>query len=354
MVKDDIKRIITDFGLPITITSLTSKRSIVKINRKIAIPVQLTSSYYETNLDIAIFNEDDDEIGTLCFTKELSETPFNEYTENQVIAFLTEAAPADLGSLYQFKYNYLVVASNFYENYLANYASTSPIWGGFTHDGATEMVSHKINISRIDLKSLNISNSTLKENALRSIFQPFAFERYLKLYHLLELRFDSEIIDDIKQLDYDTSSETIAEILNNYSKTEIVRLNHIIDKYCTDIPSIVKIVDDIEIFQSLAKSIFYKFGKESNPLKEEDKFERLCISGFDFPSVKSLNISGVKDVASYEKFVKKLISYWIYRVRSSIAHSRIGEYILGYNDEDFIAEFAEPLIKQVILQAFKK
>ena len=55
---------------------------------------------------------------------------------------------------------------------------------------------------------------------------------------------------------------------------------------------------------------------------------------------------------NYKTFILNLASYWIYRIRSSIAHSKIGEYQLSYTDEAFMIEFAEPLLQEIVIQCF--
>ena len=56
----------------------------------------------------------------------------------------------------------------------------------------------------------------------------------------------------------------------------------------------------------------------------------------------------------YNNLIPKVCSYWIYRIRSSIAHNKFGEYIMDNDDEDFIVNFAEPLLKEMVLQSFKR
>lgn len=45
-------------------------------------------------------------------------------------------------------------------------------------------------------------------------------------------------------------------------------------------------------------------------------------------------------------------AYLIYRVRCSIAHSRIGEHILTQSDEEFVANVAEPLLKSLLIEIY--
>jgi hypothetical protein len=350
MTKDEIKEIKANDEAPIKIRSIAGRRGVVKINGKIAIPVEATASYFETTLDISVFDEGNVEIGTLCFTKAIVGKTWNMLTEDQFIAFLTEAEYMDIGTEYRFKDDYLVLATAYHEAYVRDYAETSAIWGGFAHRGISIMQPHKVPVNRIDVKKINLNNSVLRESSLRSVLQPFAFERYLKLYHLLELRFDSEIIEEIQALDYETSPELIAQILNKYNKTETQRLQHIIDKHCSNIQRLVTILDQVSRFEATAKAIFYRFGKSENPLVE-DKFDFLLVNGFSEVNVRAKNLGANTD--QYGAFIRKLVCHWIYRCRSSIAHSKIGEFILGHSDEDFIAEFAEPLLKEVIIQCLK-
>jgi hypothetical protein len=56
---------------------------------------------------------------------------------------------------------------------------------------------------------------------------------------------------------------------------------------------------------------------------------------------------------TFESFVSSVAAYWIYRVRSSIAHSRVGEFLFLEADEQFITDFAEPLLLDVVMQVFE-
>lgn len=351
----NVRDIKNDGNSPIPIRSASRFRRKLVVNHKIAIPVQECATYYDTQLDIAINDEFGNEIAILCFTKEIQNKTWHQLTDNQFIAFLSEASFADIDFEYKFNYNYLIVNDNFYDNYLKNYFDTAPIWGGFFHLLPTPMLNHKNNVPVILLKKIDLKNKLFLETSIRSVLQPFAFERYLKLYHLLELRFDSEVIEQIKGLDIETNSEKIGEILNMYNsnRSELNRLQYIIDISLLDINKIIVLVNEISAFKAIATKMFYLFGKDANPLKNEDHFEMACNSNFTMVSLQQIGIRGIDNNGQYIKFIKKLVCYWIYRMRSSTAHSRIGEFILSYEDEKFIAEFGEPLIKEVVIQCFK-
>jgi len=351
MTLEDVRNLKEEHICPVPIITCRKFQGHLVVNKKIAVAVEITAAYFFPNLDISVFNEAGEEVGILTFTKGLGTIKWNELTENQFIAFLTEASYGEHLLEYRFEYSYLVINANFYGLYMEKYAHTSMIWGGFSHILETPMQGYKTVVNRIEMKSLNLRGAIFRENAVRSILQPFAFERFLKSYHLLELRFDSEIIEEIKTLDIERKSETIAEILNNYNRKEIDRLTHIIDRYCNDIPRLVYLMNQVSSFLPIAQKIFYVFGKEGNPLKEESKFNSLCARGFDERSLKKENL--INPNSPFNKFIKKLVSYWIYRVRCCIAHNRIGEFVLSHHDESFVVNFAEPLLKEVVMQCFK-
>jgi hypothetical protein len=56
---------------------------------------------------------------------------------------------------------------------------------------------------------------------------------------------------------------------------------------------------------------------------------------------------------AYDDYTLKLTAYWVDRVRSSIAHHKIGKYMMTNNDEDFMLNFVEPLLDELIKQCFK-
>ena len=336
---------------PIRSKSLKWRRKI--INHKIAIPVVSIASFFKNNYDISIIHPNLQEIGILCFTKEIGPISWNELTENQYVAFLTEANYNDKDSAYLFSNNYLVIKEQFYLEYVEKFMTESALWGNFFHGNPDiNIETYKVDITEIKISQAKFDTSIFLENSVRAILQPFAFERYLKFYHLLELRFDVDVIKRIKLLDLETNTKAIGELLNDYKNKEFNRLLDILENYCTDIDSITERLNKVSSFYDIAIDIFYRFGtgKENNPLKEEALFAIISQSGFD---EQILINNGFHYQRNYRGFILKLAAYWIYRVRCSVAHNKIGEYILTKTQENFIADFAEPLLKQVLLQCFR-
>jgi hypothetical protein len=107
-------------------------------------------------------------------------------------------------------------------------------------------------------------------------------------------------------------------------------------------------------YLSQANTIFFEFGKDSNPYKNEWKpFEAFVVSGFTQSNVSSLRKNGFT-ADQYNAFIIETSAYWIYRVRCCIAHTKIGEYVMSHEDEEFVARFAEPLLRSILIQVFKE
>lgn len=348
---EEVKNLKELGGSPFTIRSRSQfKDGLINVNHKIALKVDSVASYFDCNSDISIFNSSGIEIGALCFTKEIEETNWRELTENQFIAFINEGDFSTREENYKFKFNYVIINDSYYDDYITNHKDNSPLWGGFNHV-SNDLLSYEKTVSRIDIKDLNIVNGVFRENSKKAVLQPFAHERFLKFYHLLELRFDIDVINEVKSLDYDVEPEKIGKIFNDYSQTELIRLKRIVESNCVDISPLVLLLNNLSSYQSLATDIFYKFGKPSNPIKVEADFITILPFGFQESYLISNSINYQRN---YAKFIQDLVSYYIYRIRCCIAHNKIGEYILSHNDEEFIVEFAEPLILEVLRQTFRR
>lgn len=354
MIFDEIKLLKGNPELPFPIKQKEKKRDKIVINHRIAIPIVEYSSYFKTDRDITLVDINGDEIGWLCFTAELGEITINRLTESQFIAFLTESHYSNWKEPYKFLFNYLILKNDFYYDYMAKYYKYAPLWGGFSHLNNEILTNtHKVDVNEIKIYEINPVSNLFLENATRAICQPFAFERFLKFYHLLELRFDYDIIISIQSLNLDSEPEKIGKLLTEYKQNELNRLEDIIIDNCNDIMPIVRCLNNSTNFQDISYNLFFKFnsGKEGNPFKnQESNFRNTLLSGFEETQ---LRINGVNYQANYNKFILKLVSYWIYRIRCSIAHNKIGEYIISMDNEDYIVEFGEPLLKEVLKQCFK-
>lgn len=274
--------------------------------------------------------------------------------------FLAECDVSDLQlSDYTFKYDYLLVHKDFIDEFHLKFSDSAVVWGGFKISEDVNVINYyKKQIPFIEIgEELKELDLYAKDSIYRALEQKSAFERFLKLYHLLELEFDYSLIKKIKDLDVSTESNRIGTLLNDYSRTELDRLFELITTSCVDVNALAQKLNLIKPFQSLGEEMFINFGKGGKAnysLADVNKYNSLLADTDSFISSTSVkNFAKVNEV-EYDKFIHYITAYWIYRIRCSIAHFKIGEYILTRDKEDFIVEFAEPLIKEVLLQFYKK
>lgn len=358
MILSEIQSIIDLGELPVTIRSASQIDSnTISINNLVPLKViKINKSYNNGNVIDLIFDGTNE--GYLFFTRHKGKIDFGAMTEFEFLAFLIEADFEDYSvDGYEFEYDYIIIKETFWNTYITDYEKTSPLWGGFSHKlNFAEPVSKYLNnILEIDAghKLKDLDNYSY-ESTIRAIEQPYAFERFLKLYHLLELQFDYYLIDKIKNLQVPNDSNEIGKLLNGYSRVELDRLTEIILNNCIDINSLIPKIELVFPFKNIAEDIFIKFGNNKKPLTDLTKFNQIFgLNSFSESTLLSIGIINNSN-NKLEIFIPKLVSYWIYRIRCSVAHNKIGEYLLSWDNENFIVEFAEPLIKEVLKQCFKK
>ena len=347
--------IFAPFGVPI----LEKMGDKLSINDFIALPILVNNSYEKTTV-IEVKLLDNEIIGYIYFSNNGTIITADNMSDQLFSAYLTDVDVIDFQTKERkILKNYLVVKSDKLDDYLSRYCESSGIWGGYIHeDLQTIPQPNTQTISEIyAIPNLKLPTNWHKESMIRAIQQPFAFERFLKNYHLLELLFDWQAIEDISKFhrkeNFDKENfDKAANVLNRYKKEDLDRINYIIKTKCKNLDIIVDKINRIDRFPAIAKDMFYKYGKTSNPLNEAVFNDTLTKDGL-FEIRNFTNERGNLIVQpNYTTFILNLTSYWIYRIRSSIAHSKIGEYQLSYTDEAFMVEFAEPLLQEVITQCF--
>lgn len=298
-------------------------------------------------------------IGDIFYLKNL-EFDTSSLSVFQFYAYLTECEEVDIVlPNYTFKHNYLLIHKDYIDEFHYKFSSTSAVWGGFKIAENLNVINYyrkTIPIIKIpdELKELDLY---AQDSIFRALDQKHSFERFLKLYHLLELEFDYSLIKKIQSLDIATNSNLIGSLLNEYNRTENDRLYDLISSKCLDVNSLALKLNNIKPYQALGEEIFIKFGKGKSGnlfLSDLHKYSSLLADVDAFISTSSVNTYAKVNSSDYNKFIHTITAYWIYRIRCSIAHFRIGEYILTRDKEDFIVEFAEPLIKEVLIQFYKK
>lgn len=200
----EIQSVIELGELPVPITSLIQiDPDTVCINNYVPLNIiKINKSYNKNN--VIDLNFDGLTQGYLFFTRNKGKIEFSSMTEFEFIAFLIEAEFEDYSfNSYEFKYDYVIIKETFWNTYKTDYEHTSPLWGGFSHkynfgEPTSKYINNVLEIEAGD-KLIDLDNYSY-ESTIRAIEQPYAFERFLKLYHLLELQFDYYLIKKNQKL----------------------------------------------------------------------------------------------------------------------------------------------------------
>ena len=367
MKYDDLKEL-DDSDLRYDITHFSEHDGICTLNGMIPISVDAVSFSYESDVDIEVRNEDDNLLGVLCICKSLTDINIASVTDARYIAYIHEVDKHTFqgGLPYKFTKNYLVIDVSEYDNYKNKYMNSAPIWGGFFHSNTESSLqnAYRFQPSKLIARTgIELPTRYHQESSMRSVVQPYAFERFLKLYHLLELIFDWNLVQEIKSLNDDLQG--IGQLLNEYSgNNELERLKVLLKSKCNDNKKIDKIADCLNKINSLdyldkGIKIFFNYSKSGNPYKISNITpfpDLMSHGGFSRTNTKENNPNNIQGITNkgYDNLVIEFSAYCIYRVRCCIAHNRIGEYVMSNDDEGFVVEFAEPLLREVLCQIFSQ
>lgn len=333
--------------------SITNEQSgYLQVGEWLALPVSQVTCRIDGRTDPEILDETGGSLGTLCLTDKLEGLDLQALTKWQYVAYLADVEAVGAGRPHTFQRNYVVLNERYLNNYLEKYYHSAPIWGGFSH--LPPAVAVKREYETLTAREGIVFPTRFHEMAFsRYISANNAFERFLRLYHSLELIFDFIIFKSIQKLGNDMVG--FGAISRAHGKSELDRLKYILAMCCEDWEGIADKFRPITKFQSKAVSIFQDHTKDGNPLGESGRWLKVCencLAGqtteVDF---KNARIIDNKD-GSYSTIVINISAYWIYRVRSSIAHSRVSEFIFEDSDEEFIVHFVEGILEEVVRQVF--
>lgn len=319
-------------------------------------------------LDIPIVLEDE-QIGSLCLSSQLrsSSTTLAAITDVQKHAVVRLASSDDFdrgdeGLLSQ-SYDCVVIDRAHVEQFL-EHRSTSSFWGGFVlkpdeiplEKSATTASSATIRILDLAPPRTARHRAALQRATQSSI----AVDRFLHLYHFLELDYDHEIVRRIIGIDAENTKDL--ERLLGTGRTELDRLHLVCDGFSA-INELEEIACSLGKHRESALTVFYDYGKDQNPLKEQIAFEKQFLEA---PTVNRETLDTIKksfnlklnfahDTDTYNAVLVKLACYWTYRIRCCIAHNKLGEYHLRTaSDMRFVAEFGEPLVKALIAHRLRR
>jgi hypothetical protein len=307
-------------------------------------------------VDIVLLDEQQNRLGVLCLCRDLGEIDLTTITDAQYAAYLHAVPSAEYELPYHFSADYVVLDQARFIEYRDHYLTSSAIWGGFLHASAPLIATYKhLPVAISAVRDLRFPTPFHEENSKRSVAEPYAFERFLKLYHLFELLFDWDLVQRIQQLGNDLLG--VGKLLAEYERNELDRLKDILSVRCTDYDPICSCLEAVGNYRPTAKLMFFTYGKGGNAFPGQDgekKFDALLdLGAFTEANARAAKVQGVNSTETFQRFAIHCAAYWVYRVRCSIAHNRIGEYVITSADEEFIVQFAEPLIRELLTQALK-
>lgn len=352
--KEQIRKCLTAlFPLPESVEHIVEEiEGVICINGFCYLPVKVPLHFDRQN-PISIVDEHSDELGKIYFSERTQALEVNSLNEITFSSLLIEYPYETIqDSHYKFLYDYVVIKKEKLKTYLEDYKKKSPIWGGYFH--IEELPNNVFSKSKIHNKLIAVSDVKIDrhfylDNLELILVEINPFNRFLKLYHLIEMQFDMHTAVKINSLLIAGNSEKeISRTLKDYNREDIERLKSLFTLKL-NYSSFVPLLDNVIGFKTIADSLFYEYGKDSNPIKQKGQFDSIVARG----SFSESNINEVLGNSKFNEIVPKIIAYWIYRIRSSIAHNKLGEYLMSVSDEDFIIDFAEPLIREVIIQCYK-
>lgn len=328
------------------------------INDFIALPVFELECSINAEDDIDINDEHGNLLGVLCPTGAPGDIYYiNELSIHKLNAFIHDIDDDQFGfsQSHIFKSHYLLIHKDFIKQYTSEFLESAPIWGGFTHK--TRPNKYKRKITEITI-SRRMFTPTIRHTADldRAISAANGFDRFLKYYHQLELLFDVIFVSKIRSLPKH-SIEGFSSVVKDYQRKELESLKGIFKDYVTDSQAILSIMAGCTPYTQVMEAVFQDYSKDGNPVtSDQTKWANLLtfLQGNDhtFVKAKQLTLIAQGTSQSLDQFVLNLTAYWIYRIRCSIAHNKIGEFIFNDSHEEFIVEFGERLIKEVIMQIF--
>lgn len=251
----------------------------------------------------------------------------------------------DVVTEYFFKRNYFVCRLDFLPKYVDSYLSGSGVWGGFVHsDGNSIAFSPTTSGNEIlAVPDVHVPTDPHKHAAFLASKASNALDRYLHLYHLFEIGYDYDLVQKIVAMPGNLNG--VGKIFREIaSREELDRLAFLIKDKCSGTigyyEELLRAVFSDSRFHDDLEDMLFENGKAGNPFaNEREKFMAAARAGLTTPHS---GYSFSLDTA------RKFTAYIIYRFRCSIAHLRIGEFLLGPLDDEFVAVCAEPLIRSLL------
>lgn len=338
---------------------LTEAYGQCSVNGYIAIPVYHLSSRYRLNDNFIIRLNQHDSHDCALLTCKGTPFTYGEASAPSAAAFLRDAKVEDLHETYAdyvFKNDYVVVKDLAYAIYHSRYKETSAIWGGFSHQRSLpehEKITSSHTIEAFSDLCMPTSEHSLA--TLRSMHEATSLGQYLSLYHLIELSFDYDLLEDLKALGSDLKG--FGKLIATYNNAEYHKLLRIIKKYWTDENSLEQHLRDFfshSPFDATIDEMLYEYDKEGFPWMFKDnsskrvQFAAHVKHTFTKASIETAKFGWTLD------HLQRAAAYIIYRFRCAIAHASLGEHILTIHDSKLVTTKATPLLMGLIDHMYRK
>lgn len=322
------------------------------VSGRVAMPLDGVAWSLDRADDIQILDDMGAPLGVLCLVVGRDPMPPSEMTRYQYTALLADAPDVNalLGPA-RISRDYAVIEEAEFARYLEHYREGSALWGAFHHGEAPAHPSGRVTEirARRDVAAPtphHLASFLLLTRATNPR------EQFLRTYHLIELLFDYVTYRRFVKAGNDLAG--FGKIMSAYQRSELERLKSTIRDFCRDLDAVATRMTRLEPFLDRAVEMFQLLGKDGNPLKEDKKwiaFRTLVEAGaVDRPQAAGVGLA--KGDAQFDEIISATAAYHIYRLRSSIAHSRIGEYLLTEEDDAMISDFGIPLLEEVAGQVF--
>lgn len=314
---------------------------------------------------INIKNHDNIDIGYIVLTKKEKIENYNDLSCDKIL-YLWNHYRKTSEIKNSFHCSFLVIYKDFFNDYYDNHLKTSSLWGGFKHE-QMQVSNYKPVLELVCPENQIIFPTSFNEaTSNSSSYSSNIYDIFLKKYHQLELVFNLIFVKQIQQIDINDLKQ-INSIYKNMNKDEIDAINYIVSNFSSENKKskILKIIQlAFDQYSSICEELLFEYGKESNPLKTDDlktkfhSFIEKCNqeSPANFDAYKSIcnTLKFKHKEGEFEGFVNKLTCYFIYRIRCSIAHSKLSEFIFSLDQDhlNFMTDIALPLISETVIDVF--
>jgi hypothetical protein len=321
------------------------------VGGRVVMPLDGVAWSLDRTSDIEILDELGMSLGTLCLAFARPARPLQELTRYEYAALLADASgPEVLIGPVQPSRAYAVIEEAEFGRYVSHYLTGSALWGGFNHGtvpptGSGDVTSIRARRDVLAPTPHHVSSFRLLTRATGPR------DQFLRTYHALELLFDYVTYRKFVKAGNDLVD--FGRIMSAYQRAELARLKGLVQDFCQDFDAIAGQMEKLEPHLNRAEDMFQVHGKDGNPLAEErwTAFRAVVEAGpVGRAALSTAKLA--KNDAAFTELMTSVAAYQIYRMRSSIAHSRIGEYLLTDADDAMIAEFGLPLIQEVTGQVF--